>query len=180
MTDDEQYRYIHGDDAGKHLIFTRGVCLDDGKPNPKAGWAFVSGPGAHGGPPQTTSGLLEKTGPSGNPIHQSSHRAELRAVIAALRSRARAWDSEGVETIVIATDSDYIAQGATTRSKTWVKKDWVKGGKPVKNKDLWETLLDEVEKLDEQGVSVQFWRIRRDWNTVAETAAKKAAAKDEA
>ncbi|KAI1158509.1 RNase H domain protein [Nemania serpens] len=171
-------RYIHQDDAEKQLIFTRGACLNNGQQNVKAGWAFVSGPGSHGGPPHTTSGRLETAGPFGEPSHQSIHRAELRAVIAALRSRA--WNNDGVKTIVIATDSDYVTMGATMWAKSWIKKDWVKCGRPVKNRDLWEVLLGEAEELDEQGVSVQFWQIQRDWNTVADAAAKEAAAEDEA
>lgn len=98
-------------------------------------------------------------------------------MIAALRSRA--CHSEGFQTVVIATDSDYITTGATVSAKKWIQKDWLKGNSVVKNKDLWETLLGEVEKLDESGISVQFWRIQRDWNAVADAAAKKAAAEDE-
>ncbi|KAI1168282.1 ribonuclease H-like domain-containing protein [Nemania serpens] len=173
-------RYIHRDDPRcdprKLLIFTAGACVRNGQPNSQAGWAIVHGR-ERDGKPAITSGHLEKAAPLGGPSGQTSNRAELWAVIAALRSRA--CHSEGFQTVVIATDSDYITTGATVSAKKWIQKDWLKGNSVVKNKDLWETLLGEVEKLDESGISVQFWRIQRDWNAVADAAAKKAAAEDE-
>ncbi|KAI1132414.1 ribonuclease H-like protein [Nemania abortiva] len=166
-------RYTCRDDPRKLLILTDGACLNNGQPNPKAGWAFVFGPGSGNGPAMA-SRRLENEGPFGDPGIQTSNRAELRAVIAALRFRA--WDGEGFKTIVIATDSEYVTLGSTTWAKTWIEKGWRKGDNTeVKNKDLWEMLLGEVEKWHSMGVSVQFWRIPREWNTVADEAAKKAA-----
>ncbi|KAI8946031.1 ribonuclease H-like domain-containing protein [Xylaria longipes] len=166
-------RYIRHQYPTQVLIFTDGACLNNGQPNPKAGWAFVQGPG-FGGQPSTVSGRLENAGPFGDPSIQTSNRAELRAVIAALRFRA--WDGEGFKTIVIATDSEYVSQGATTWARTWIRNGWQKNGSgEVKNKDMWETLLGEVERWHDRGVSIQFWRIPRAWNTVADAAAKKAA-----
>ncbi|GAW14478.1 hypothetical protein ANO14919_038810 [Xylariales sp. No.14919] len=162
-------RYVHRDPR-KVLILTDGACLNNGQRNPQAGWAFVHGPGETG----VTSGRLEGMGPFGHLTFQTSNRAELRAVIAALGFQA--WDAEGFRTIVIATDSEYVARGATAWVKTWIKNGWQKrGGERVKNRDLWEMLLSEVERLHDKGLSVQFWRISRDWNGVADAAAKKAA-----
>jgi ribonuclease HI len=167
-------RYIHRTDSRKCLILTDGACLDNGKANPRAGWAFVDGPGDPGKPPRTGASRLENTGPFGDPGIQSSNRAELRAVIAALRFQS--WAGEGFNTIVIATDSEYVAVGSTQWAKTWLKNGWrTAGNADVKNKDLWEMLLGEVERHHDQGVSIQFWRIPRAWNTVADEAAKKAA-----
>ena len=61
-------------------------------PDPKAGWAFVHGPGTDG-KPLISSGRLESKGPFGEDNIPSSNRAELRAVIAALRFRH--WVGEG-------------------------------------------------------------------------------------
>ncbi|KAI3323325.1 ribonuclease H-like domain-containing protein [Xylariaceae sp. AK1471] len=169
-------RYIHRNDPQKVLIFTDGACLNNGQPNPRAGWAFVHGPGYEN--PAVASDRLETKGPFGEPSIQSSNRAELRAVIAALRFRA--WDGEGFKTIVIATDSEYVTKGSTEWAKTWIKNGWLTSGKAdVKNKDLWEMLLGEVERWRDRGLSIQFWRIPRKWNTVADAAAKKAAEKVE-
>ncbi|KAI0442770.1 ribonuclease H-like protein [Xylaria telfairii] len=172
-------RYIHRNDPQKVLIFTDGACLNNGKANPKAGWGLVDGPGFPGQPPRTAYGRLEEKGPFGDSGIQSSNRAELRAVIAALRLRH--WTGEGFNTMVIATDSEYVTAGSTEWTKTWIKNGWRTAGKAdVKNKDLWEMLLGEVERWDDQGLSIQFWKIPRDWNTVADAAAKKAAAEEEA
>ncbi|KAI1426563.1 ribonuclease H-like protein [Xylaria sp. FL1777] len=169
-------RYIHRDDPYKILIFTDGACLNNGQSNPKAGWAFVHGPGC-GGELAVTSSRLENVGPFGDPSIQSSNRAELRAVIAALRFRS--WDCEGYKTVVIATDSAYVTQGSTVWAKTWVRNGWQKNDNgEVKNKDLWEALLGEVERWQNREVAIQFWQIPRDWNNVADAAAKQAAERD--
>ncbi|KAJ6436341.1 C6 zinc finger domain-containing protein [Purpureocillium lavendulum] len=166
-------------DKGKVLIRTDGACLNNGQPNPTAGWAFWHGLSLSG-KPLVASGRLEKKGPFGDETIQSSNRAELRAVIAVLRFRY--WPGEGFHTVVIATDSEYVVEGSTKWAKTWVRNGWVaRGGASVKNKDLWEVLLGEIEGYrDDSGMAVQFWKIPRDWNTVADAAAKDAAAKVDA
>ncbi|KAI0466992.1 ribonuclease H-like protein [Xylaria cf. heliscus] len=172
-------RYIHRDDPRKVLIFTDGACLNNGKANPKAGWALVHGPGFTGQPPLIASGRLENKGPFGDASIQSSNRAELRAVIAALRLRH--WPGEGFDTVVIATDSEYVTAGSTEWAKSWVQNGWKTAGKAdVKNKDLWEMLLGEAERWQNNRLSIQFWKIPREWNKVADAAAKKAAEEDEA
>ena len=123
------------------------------------------------------SGRLEQEGPFGDAGVQSSNRAELRAVIAALRFRS--WSGEGFKSIVIATDSEYVVEGATDWVKRWVKNGWKTNRKAeVKNRDMWEHLLGEVERADERGLKIEFWRIPRAWNEVADGAAKTAAGKD--
>ncbi|KAI3338882.1 ribonuclease H-like domain-containing protein [Ustulina deusta] len=172
-------RYIHRHDPRKVLIFTDGTCVNNGQANSKAGWALVDGPGFTGQPPQTASGRLENKGPFGDASIQSNNRAELRAVIAALRFRH--WAGEGFNTVVIATDSEHVTAGSTEWAKSWVKNGWKTAGKAdVKNKDLWEMLLGEAERWQNHGLSIQFWKIPRDWNKVADAAAKKAAERDEA
>ena len=169
-------RYICRDDPGIVLIYTDGACLDNGKSNPRAGWAFVHGPGL-AEKPAIASGRLEMKGPFGDDAPQTSNRAELRAVIAALGFRR--WDGEGFSTIVFATDSEYVVEGSTKWARTWVSNGWkTSSGAAVKNKDLWEALLGEFEMSQAEGVSVKFWRIPRALNTVADAEAKKAAAKE--
>ncbi|KAJ8130786.1 hypothetical protein O1611_g2843 [Lasiodiplodia mahajangana] len=172
-TDTSFARYMRRNGPQTLLFLTDGACLNNGQPNPKAGYAFVYGPGAGDGP-TVVADRLENKGPFGERGNQSSNRAELRAVIAALRFRP--WDREGFKVIVIATDSEYVSRGSTMWTKTWVKNDWRKSnGSEVKNSDLWGLLLGEAEKYHDKGVSIQFWRIPREWNTVADEAAKKAA-----
>ncbi|KAJ3580272.1 hypothetical protein NPX13_g301 [Xylaria arbuscula] len=146
---------------------------------PQAAWAVVHGPGLNGKPALVGSGRLENEGLFGDPNIQTSNRAELRAVIAALRLRR--WSGEGFRTIVIATDSEFVTVGCTEWAKNWINNGWrTAGNSEVKNKDLWEMLLGEVERWQDAGLSVKFWRIPRDWNKVADAAAKKAAKECEA
>ncbi|KAF4505286.1 hypothetical protein G6O67_007251 [Ophiocordyceps sinensis] len=149
------YRFIRRQDSRQALIYVDGACLDNGRANPKAGWAFVFKPETAGTAPHrgNVSGRLEKKGPFGDEYGQTSNRAELRAVLGALRFRH--WEGEGFTTLVIATDSEYVAEGATT--------------------DLWEALLGEFERWDSWGLKIEFWRIPRTLNVVADGAAKRAA-----
>ncbi|KAK3368260.1 hypothetical protein B0H63DRAFT_528631 [Podospora didyma] len=133
----------------------------DGQANPKAGWTFWHGFNLSGDN-LVVSGRVETKGPYGDDGLQTSNRAELRAVIAVLGFRF--WAGGGIRKLVIATDSDV--------------------GGSVKDKNLWEALLGEIEKLAEkqrclpnsQGMAVELWRIPREWNTVTDAAAKTAAA----
>jgi ribonuclease HI len=162
--------------------------LNNGQPDPRAGWAF-----SHGLDPSgkllIASGRLEKKGPFGDDGLQTSNRAELRAIIAVLRFRY--WPGEGATRLVIATDSEYAVEGSTKWAKKWVKDGWKKsiygagdrGGRrweDVKNRDLWEALLGEIERYKEHGMVVQFWRIPRDWNHLVDAAAKEAAQAEDA
>ncbi|KAK8058998.1 RNase H domain-containing protein [Apiospora phragmitis] len=168
-------RYTHRNDPGMLLLLTDGACLNNGLANPKAGWAFVHHAGTGTDDPDgVAQGRLEAKGPFGDDAIQSSNRAELRAVIAALRFRH--WVGENFHTVVIATDSEYVVEGSTVWAKNWVQNGWrTRARAPVKNSDLWEMLLGEVERWKEEGMDIQLWRIPREWNGVADAAAKKAA-----
>lgn len=179
-------RYVHRRDHRIFLVYTDGACLNNGQPNPKAGWAFVHGPSKASElgdqPARCVSGRLENKGPFGDKANQTSNRAELRAVIQALRFRY--WPGEWATTpnepfrkMVIATDSEYVVEGATNWVRHWLRNGWKKAdGSDVKNKDLWECLLGEIETLNEpRGLTVEFWRIPRELNVIADAVAKKAA-----
>lgn len=170
------YRFIRRQDSRQALIYVDGACLDNGRANPKAGWAFVFKPETAGTAPHrgNVSGRLEKKGPFGDEYGQTSNRAELRAVLGALRFRH--WEGEGFTTLVIATDSEYVAEGATTWARRWARNGWrTSTGAQLKNRDLWEALLGEFERWDSWGLKIEFWRIPRTLNVVADGAAKQAA-----
>ncbi|KAJ9489096.1 hypothetical protein VN97_g4195 [Penicillium thymicola] len=102
------------------------------------------------------------------------HRAHIRAVIAALRYKD--WAAEGFSRLIIATDSDYLVEGITGLIREWLHWGWVSiTGEPIRNRDLWECLLGEVEILEEKGISVQFWRIPKELNAKADRHAHHAA-----
>ncbi|KAE8150408.1 ribonuclease H-like domain-containing protein [Aspergillus avenaceus] len=171
-------RFIRLTNPNQFLIYTDGACLDNGRASARAGCSFVfkpstSQPESHG----WVRFRLEDTGPTGEAHPQTSNRAELRAVIAALRFRV--WTGEGFDSLVIATDSEYVVEGATSWVRRWLQRDWKTSiGQAVKNRDLWECLLGEIERWNGNGMQVQFWRIPRRWNTDADYHAKHAASED--
>ncbi|KAK4113373.1 hypothetical protein N656DRAFT_797251 [Canariomyces notabilis] len=129
---------------GKVLVYVDGACTNNGQAKPRAGWAVVHGPG------DVTFGRLEDKGPFGDDSVATSNRAELRAVIAALRLCD--WQTEGFNSLVIATDSTYVVDGATGWARGWVRNGRkTRTGAHVKNKDLWELLLGETERWWDRG-----------------------------
>jgi ribonuclease HI len=170
-------RYTRRNNPSQMLIYTDGACLNNGQANPKAGWAFVFRP-ASDGHRGFVSSRLEDKGPYGDEGSQTSNRAELRAVLGAIHFRV--WTGEGFTTLVFATDSEYVVQGATTWVRTWVRNGWrTRTGAEVKNKDLWEKLLEGIQQWDAEGFKIQFWRIPRLLNAAADSAAKQAAEEGE-
>jgi ribonuclease HI len=54
---------------------------------------------------------LERRGPAGQGYPQESNRAPLRAAIALLQCHQ--WREEGWSAVIIASDSEYLAEGIT-------------------------------------------------------------------
>ncbi|KAL2878560.1 hypothetical protein SGCOL_006030 [Colletotrichum sp. CLE4] len=170
-------RFINRYDTSEALIYTDGACFNNGSADATArgGSAFIFKPVYANDQSGRVAFKLEDQGPDGKTYRHTSNRAELRAAVAALRYRA--WSAEGFRSIVIATDSTYVVNGATDWARAWVRKGWrlSSTGKPVKNRDLWEALLLNVERLHDKGVKVRFWWIPRKFNHEADRAAKGAA-----
>ncbi|GFF54576.1 RNase H domain protein [Aspergillus lentulus] len=151
-------RFISRLNLNEMLIYTDGACLGNGEANPRAGCGVVF--------------REERSG-------RTSNRAELRAVIAALQFRF--WAGEGWTKVVIATDSEYLVEGATSWIKGWIRNGWrTSTGRPVKKKDLWKCLLGWCEDAatTRTKTKLEFWRIPREWNAEADGWAKLAADKD--
>lgn len=107
--------------SGLWKAWTDGSC----SPNPgPGGYAFVM---------QSDSGQIYESG--GRDPETTNNRMEMMAAIAALR--AIPDDSK----IKIHTDSQYLQKGITSWIRNWKANNWRKrGGKPVKNHDLWQEL----------------------------------------
>ncbi|KAK1837551.1 RNase H domain-containing protein [Colletotrichum chrysophilum] len=163
------HRFKNYSNPHEMLVYVDGACSSNGTPDAIGGCGFVF-KSTQGG---SVGFRLEDRGVDGQVYRATSNRAELRAALGALKFRA--WHGEGFRSLVIATDSVYVAQGATDWARGWIANNWrPRSGKPVKNRDLWEALLLTLEKLHEEGLSVSFWRIPREWNSAADQAAKKA------
>ncbi|KAJ6506469.1 ribonuclease H-like domain-containing protein [Mycena vulgaris] len=151
------------------MIYTDGACASNGLASPRGGFAFVF----NYSPAGKSSGAVEQSGPGGQVYTHTSKRAELRAVIAALKFRA--WWGEGWKRVVIVTDSEYVGKGATIRMRNWARDGWcTAAGRPAANHDLWETLSEVLGAYASGGCEISFWMVPRGLNTLADAAAKAA------
>lgn len=107
-------------------LYTDGSC----NPNPgPGGWGFVM-----------TYGDQERERFGGEP-GTTNNRMELMAVIQGLRALKRGC------VVHITTDSQYVLKGAREWMDGWIRRRWVTGqGDPVKNRELWMELAEEMER----------------------------------
>ncbi len=173
------------------LVYTDGSCINNGQTNSRAGCAFVThcsdGIPRPWHPPNGAYQMhgtfffrLEDVGPTGLREIQTSNRAELRAVLAALQwcrannTDLHFWKPKECAKLVIATDSTYVVAGATKWTKKWESNGWkLSSGEAVKNRDLWEELLKRVRFLQaERCENVAIWHIPREENDTADRGAK--------
>jgi ribonuclease HI len=107
-------------------IFTDGACK--GNPGP-GGWGALLRYGDH--EKRLYGGELETT----------NNRMELTAAIEALKALKRSCKVE------LTTDSVYVKNGINQWLEGWKAKGWKTAAKkPVKNKDLWQQLDEQVSK----------------------------------
>jgi ribonuclease HI len=102
------------------VIYCDGAC--SGNPGPGGWGTIVEQNGARrelsGGQPKTTNNQME-----------------IMAMIEGLKVVAAGTR------VKIVTDSEYVAKGATTWIKGWIRNGWKTASKqPVKNKELWQQL----------------------------------------
>ncbi|TVY50253.1 Ribonuclease H [Lachnellula cervina] len=180
------HRYIRKSDSRQILIFTDGACSRNGCSDAQAGYSFSYRPSAYSKAGELThdgtmSLRLETRGPTGQIYPQTSNRAELRAVIAALQFKDWSSDcNEGWRSLVFATDPEYVGLHITQSIQRWESEGWMTSDhRNIMNQDLWKLLLSLIRTLQGDGVAVSFWRIPRDWNKRADEAAKMGAQKNE-
>lgn len=107
------------------IIYTDGAC--SGNPGP-GGWGAL---------------IIDdqnETELCGGEADTTNNRMELQAAIEALRA------TEGASEVILYTDSQYVKNGINTWIHGWKKNGWKTAArKPVKNKDLWQSLDQEIE-----------------------------------
>jgi len=110
--------------AERVVLYTDGACK--GNPGP-GGWGVLLEWGDHrkelcGGESETTN-----------------NRMEITAVIEGLRALSRPCQ------VLVVTDSVYVKDGVTKWMAGWKRNGWrTAAKKPVKNRDLWEVLDEEL------------------------------------
>ncbi len=110
----------------KIILYTDGAC--SGNPG-KGGWGAVLLYGDH---QKDLSGYSE---------HTTNNKMELLAVIKALEVLKEKCE------VAIYTDSKYVKDGMTKWILNWIKNNWKTANKkPVKNKELWQDLQNQVNR----------------------------------
>lgn len=111
-------------------IYTDGACSKG-----NGGWAYSN----------LTGGIKG----SGNERDSTNNRMEIRACIEALKDPIVETFPGWVD-LAIVTDSAYVSNCFLQRwYENWRRMGWVikgKGNQPVKNRELWEELIDLVER----------------------------------
>ena len=80
----------------------------------------------------------------------TNNRIELMGAIMGLREIGK-----GIGAVEVCTDSEYVKKGMTEWIAGWIKRGWVGSTKkPVLNRDLWELLKKEEDRLLALGTSV--------------------------
>jgi len=112
----------------KVIIYTDGAC--SGNPG-KGGWGAVL---SYGDKTKEINGYNK---------HTTNNQMELQAVAEALKVLKRRCEVE------IYTDSQYVKNGITKWIFNWKKNDWRNARKkPIKNKEFWEKLDEQVKRHD--------------------------------
>ena len=116
-------------------LWTDGAC--SGNPGP-GGWAAIL---VARGPDGTIVKQVERSG--GDPA-TTNNRMELQAVIEGLGALQRP------SSVSVHIDSSYVMDAIVKRwIEGWIKRDWKTAAKqPVKNRELWESLLAALEPHD--------------------------------
>lgn len=114
-------------------LYTDGGC--SGNPGP-GGWAYVA----------IISGEEKKA--SGFEPATTNNRMELTAVINGLKDIMgySAWNDASIR---VHTDSQYVQKGMTEWIHGWMRNNWrTRSKQPVKNRDLWVSLVELASRRD--------------------------------
>ena len=163
-------RMLNFTNPNQILVYVKGSCLGNGGAGrnlkPRGGWAYTYKTANL--PYRSIKGSVPWHGPTGVKYTPTNMRADLEAAIAALEVD---WAGQGYTSVVFATNSQYVVNGILQWCAEWSARGW----RNVKNDDLWKKLLRTISDRNQNGLEVQFWRIPRSWNHVADKAAKVAA-----
>ena len=128
----------------KIIIYTDGSSR--GNPGP-GGWAtIILTEGKEGGDDVAEFG--------GRETKTTNNRMELLGAIVGLREVGGTLAQHGVH-VEVHTDSEYVKKGITEWIDGWIKKGWkTSTKKDVLNKDLWQLLKGEEDRLKQKEVHV--------------------------
>ncbi|KAL0581364.1 hypothetical protein V5O48_000628 [Marasmius crinis-equi] len=171
-------------------VFTDGACLDNGRNGARSGVGVALGvyPEEQFSAPVCNLNY-------GVDMKRTSQRAELLAALEGLRiisssdkpcHAARTMRHEETRDEVdkkfwiIATDSEYVVKGIAEWLPRWKRNGYRNAsGNRVANLDLFLLLDEELEKHEnERNVSIGFFHVRRELNSIADDLARRGARRD--
>lgn len=115
-----------------------------GNPGP-GGWAAII---------LTQDEVLELGGGSKD---TTNNRMELMGAIQGLKEIGGSNKEEGVTSVEVHTDSEYVKKGMTEWIDGWIAKGWKTASKkPVLNQDLWQVLKHEESRLKDMRIPVSW------------------------
>lgn len=131
----------------KVRIFTDGACSENPGPG---GWAAVF----------NTEKKCYTI--SGNELHTTNNRMELRAVVEALRKILSKRKHKSKNQYDIFSDSAYVVN---TINNNWLEKWKMNGwkttkGRDVKNRELWEEMNELIGNINRKDIEVTFHKIK--------------------
>ena len=117
-------------------IYCDGACSGNGTARAVGGWAWAYWPGTTRGEP-----AAERAAALGRPPHATNQRAELTALLEALRFAREIC--AGRTTVTVYSDSQYAINCASKWGPAWKRKGWKRdSGEPLQNLDLIQPLVE--------------------------------------
>ncbi|KAJ7738408.1 ribonuclease H-like domain-containing protein [Mycena metata] len=172
----------HGSPCHRHLfVFVDGACARNGQPDARSGIGCAMGTSRAD---QLSAPVTEAMDPS---PRRTSQRAELLAAIHGLEMLVQAnveyrEDCSGLMCAnpdidyTVVGDSEYMVKGITEWVPQWKRTGWISmrdGGVP-RNVDLFKRLDAIVSEYENQGITIRFLHVGRNFNRLADGLATRA------
>ena len=127
--------------------------------------------------PVTVTQYIDMFGCTSPGPYGDNVQAELQAVYHGLEYLVDLTkQGTGIDEIQITTDCDYVVLGLNKYSKQWIENNWLSNGKPVKNAELWMSLLGLMTECRDSGIVVRATWTRGHIGEIGNTKADKLAA----
>ncbi|KAM0746379.1 ribonuclease H-like protein [Meredithblackwellia eburnea MCA 4105] len=174
-----QCTHLHGEENVAHhqlVLYVDGACSSNGLQS------AIGGIG--GGTGEESFSFRLEDGFNGQAL--TSQRSELLAALYMLCVEAPRFLAEEEEDDhrisddddrrpqwIVVADSEYVVKGITEWYPNWKRKGWkTSSGSTPSNLDLFHKLDDILSKHESNGISIGFWHVARQYNTMADRLAK--------
>lgn len=154
------------------IIAVDGACRGNGTANSSSaiGVWFGEGDGEYGNHYNVSRMTSDVT----------SCQAEISAAIAAIRQYEKLVKNQERprdDAIIIRTDSQYLVDSISVFINNWQRTEqgwFTEAGRPVRNSQWWDCLLNWIQFAERNGTRVLFWWVPREWNYLVDSLANAA------